>query len=166
MKRILSSTLLVLFASTALLGACTPTTAPNNSPDTTSDTISSNTGSEPCALSPAEIKSVIQQDVTETTPQGNWGIASTCNYATSNAPVAVGLSSAASGDISSDRLFEDAQDIADVGDEATWSPTTSTLAVANKSKNKLLRVNMYVGENPEQKLEYAKAVAKLALPKL
>lgn len=120
----------------------------------------------PCALTNAEVSSVINESVTETFPQGNWGIASTCTYATSTAPAAIEVSSVRSIDLSSDRAIEGAQEVPNLGDEAVWIPATSRLTVVDKSKNKLLRIGVELPVSKDQRLEIAKAIAKLALPKL
>jgi len=120
----------------------------------------------PCALTISEVGEIVNETVTEALAQGNWGIASTCSYATVTAPAAVNLASARSTDLSSDRMFEGWQEIYRLGDEAVWVPVMSTLAVTDKSKNKLLRIGVHVPGSKEERLAVAKAIARLALPKL
>jgi len=120
----------------------------------------------PCALTDEEVSGIINEGIAETFSQGNWGVASTCTYASETTPVAIELSSAGSGDISTDRSFEGAQEIADLGDEAVWLPFNSGLTVADKSKNKLLRVRVGLPISEDERLEVAKEIARLALTKL
>ncbi len=126
----------------------------------------SRAASGPCALTDAEVSGVIKQEVTETFTEGNWGIASTCTYATAAAPAAIRLSSAMSSDLSSDRMFDGVQEVPALGDEAVWVPVLSNLTVIDRSKNKLLRIGVGVPGTKPERLEIAKAIARLALPKL
>ncbi len=120
----------------------------------------------PCALTKEEISDIINEEVTETLSSGNWGIASTCTYSTASAPVAVDMSSAATSDLSTDRMTEGAEDVPDLGDEAVWIPATSRLTVVDKKKNKLLRIGIGLKVSNEQKRNIAIAIAKLALSRL
>ncbi len=132
----------------------------------TSNTVENTPDIGPCALTNEEVSGVIGQTISETFPQGNWGVASTCTYATASAPVAIEISSVYSTDLSSDRLHEGIQEISDVGDEAVWFPVTNRLSVVSKSKGKLLRIAVGLQLDKPARLEIAKKIARLALAKL
>ncbi len=119
-----------------------------------------------CALSKEEVSDIIDQDVTETFKQGNWGIASTCTYSTKTSPAAVMISSVASTDLSTDRMYEGYKELEKLGDEAVWVPAVSTLTVADKEKKKLLRIKIDLPNTKEEKLTIAIKIAELALKKL
>jgi hypothetical protein len=154
--------------------ACKRHAAPTDGDSDTSsrDTASNVTDIEntkdtgPCALTQAEVSAVINESITETSSHGNWGVASTCTYATSTAPAALEISSAKSTDVSIDRAIKGAQDVPNLGDEAVWIPVTSVLTVTDKNKGKLLRIGVKLPVSKDKRLEMAIAIAKLALPKL
>ncbi|WP_457654334.1 hypothetical protein [Rhodocaloribacter sp.] len=120
----------------------------------------------PCALTDEEVSGVIHESITQTSAQGNWGIASTRTYTTASSPVAVEVSSAMSADLSTDRMYEGAREVPGLGDEAVWVPGTSRLTVVDKSKNKLLRIGVDLPLSKDERLEVARAIAGLALAKL
>ncbi len=140
--------------------------APNTEMESTPAETATETDAGPCALTKEQVSQVIGDSVTETFAQGNWGIASTCTYSTATAPTAIEVSSVASADLSSDRMFEGAQEVPNLGDEAVWVPGTSRLTVVDKSKNKLLRIGVGLPVSQDERLELAKAIAELALGRL
>ena len=119
----------------------------------------------PCVLSAEEMSVIIGQAVTETSGQGNWGIASTCTYTTAKAPVAVEIASAASSDLSGDRMYDGVRDVPGLGDEAVWVAATGRLTVVDKNRNRLLRIGIGLTMSRDRKLEVATAVARAALLK-
>lgn len=132
----------------------------------TSNTVENMPETGPCALTNEEVGGVIGQTISEAFPQGNWGIASTCTYATASVPVAIEVSSVYSSDLSSDRLYDGIEEVSGVGDEAVWHPITNRLAVLSKSKGKLLRIAVGLQLEKPARLEIAKKIARLALEKL
>ena len=119
-----------------------------------------------CALTEEEVSEIIKDRVTSNVASGKWGIASTCSYSTATVPVAVELASAATADLSGDRMMEGFKEVSDLGDEAVWIPAVRTLAVVDKNKGKLLRIRIGVAASDEERLQMAAAIARLALTRL
>ncbi|MEM1417873.1 MAG: hypothetical protein AAGH15_23450 [Myxococcota bacterium] len=121
--------------------------------------------SEPCQLSNEVMEGVLMTPITDTFAEGNWGIASTCTYATAADPTAVLLSSAMSTDLSADRMFPGAEDVAGLGDDAVWVPTPGTLTVVDAAAGRLVRVTMNLTDEASERA-LAEQIATLALPLL
>ena len=121
--------------------------------------------SEPCQLSNEAMGDVLMTEITGTTPQGNWGIASTCTYATATDPTAVLLSSAMSTDLSTERMFPGAEDVEGLGDDAVWVPTPGALTAVDNASGRLVRVTMNLTDMASERMR-AEAIVRLALPLL
>ncbi|MEM6991576.1 MAG: hypothetical protein AAF721_13810 [Myxococcota bacterium] len=118
--------------------------------------------SDPCQLGGAEFEALIGGPVTDKGAQGNWGIASTCDYTTKDHPVAASVSTV-TGNLDSDRAMPGGEDVSGVGEAAIWNATTGSFA-AKKGKH-VVRVRVGAGDKTAKKAA-ASAIAKMALTRL